>query len=240
MTKHPRTDSGFSKFAKLSKQLGFWNALLYAADRVLQTLPASKLRIMRYHLVAQPVTQVAPPPPSRVTTGTEINFCSADSPDIADFPRPASIIQERFLRGHRCLQVRRKGEFAAYLWLCQQFYDEDEVRCRFILPTPQHSIWDYDVYVAPQYRLGRTFSQLWHTANSHLATEGVKWSFSRISAFNPESIRAHTRLGSVSLLSVTFIIIGGLQVSVFSAAPYLHLSWSATERTVIHLPSPEK
>ena len=44
---------------------------------------------------------------------------------------------------------------------------------------------------------------LWGKANQHLRNEGVEWSFSRISAFNPGSLHAHSKLGIRILFSAS-------------------------------------
>jgi hypothetical protein len=55
-------------------------------------------------------------------------------------------------------------------------------------PPSGKAVWDFDVYVVPAYRLGYTFLKLWDTANAHLRSLGVRWTLSRISAFNAGSL----------------------------------------------------
>ena len=69
-----------------------------------------------------------------------------------------------------------------YLWLKLQGYEEDEVRCRYV-PVPERgTAWDFDIYVAPPYRMGRTFTRMWIAANDFLRSNGIEWTLSRISS----------------------------------------------------------
>jgi hypothetical protein len=103
-------------------------------------------------------------------------------------------------------------------------YLEDEVRCRFV-PLPEgRAAWDFDVYVDPQQRHGTVFLRLWDEANRFLAARGVRWSLSRISAFNSGSIRSHGRMGAKRIGAVTFLSLGRWQLAVASLAPRFHVS----------------
>lgn len=229
------------KISTNRQQLGNWNTLLFFVARLLHALSGGHIRYIRYHLVAQPTHCAAtdqPLRPARPGSGSDIRYRELSELDLTALPRPADIIRQRFQRGHRCLVAQSKGQFAGYLWLASGHYDEDEVRCRYLLPDAVPSAWDYDVYVAPAFRIGRTFARLWQEANRSLAEAGVSWCYSRISAFNPESLHAHLRLGSTRLFSANFITLGPWQLMLAGAAPWLHLSLSRTSRPVLRLTSP--
>ncbi len=115
---------------------------------------------------------------------------------------------------------------------------EDEVRCRYVLDEPVHGVWDFDVYVVPKYRLGRTLARLWRAADIELERAGVAWSFSRISAFNAGSRRTHEKLGAVSCGGAVFVVLGGLQVALMSQAPFVHVSTSPRSYPTLHLRPP--
>lgn len=207
-----------------------WSALgrregsLYLLARMLERGSAGRCRLVRYHIVAQPVP-AHPVPACRPSVAEQVREVHAGMPECAAFPRPAAVIAGRFRSGHACLMAASKGRFSGFLWLARGAYDEDEVHCRFVLAVPEISAWDFDVMVEPQFRIGRTFARLWDAANARLAAEHVRWSFSRISAFNPASVRAHGRLGIEHLQSLTFLCFGPLQITMMSRAPYLHLCW---------------
>jgi hypothetical protein len=205
-------------------ELGAVDGLYYLAGRSIEKFSRGSCRLFRYRLVAQPVPPVgkgAPLPSGK----TVIGLVNAGDPICSVFPRPASVIQARFGAGHRCLVAKVGGRFAGFIWIARDHYDEDEVRCRFVLTDPERSAWDFDVYVEPEFRLGRTFARLWEAANRLIADEGVRWSFSRISAFNAGSARSHARFGAQVLQTATFIRLGRVQFTFSLAAPFLHVGW---------------
>jgi len=78
----------------------------------------------------------------------------------------------------------------------------------------------------PEARGGLTFVRLWDEANAYLRGHGIAWSVSRISAFNPESLAAHRRLGARRISSALFLRIGDLQLLLSGVRPFLSLSMS--------------
>lgn len=219
--------------------LGWINGLLYLAGRALQRASGGRACLIRYILVAQPV------PPGgtaqcRASAHHPIRAVGPDDPLVRQFPRPSKVIERRFRIGAQCFAAQADHRFTGFLWLARGYYDEDEVRCRYELTRPDLAAWDFDVYVAPDFRLGRTFARLWGAANAHLAEQGVQWSFSRISAFNPGSFASHVRLGIRPLYSATFLRLGRAQIAFIGAAPYLHVSMSPSSRPILRLaPPPE-
>lgn len=189
-------------------------------------------RVIRYYIVAQPVP-VPPVATCRLSDAEKVQQVAAEEQIVSTFPRPAEVLRHRFERGHVCLAASSKGVFSGFLWFAHNYYEEDEVDCRFVLAEPKSSVWDYDVHVEPQFRLGRTFARLWDNANQYLAASGVRWSFSRISAFNRQSLLSHQRLGSRTLASLTFICVGPLQLAFMSCQPYITLSWSGVGRPTV-------
>lgn len=218
-------------------ELGRKDGLLYLISRGLEALSRGRARIIRYYFVAQPVP-AAGTRTVRDNPRHPVAPATAGDAVVHDFPRPPAVIANRFRNGDLCLTAHADGRFAGFLWLARDAYDEDEVRCRYELAVPAHSAWDYDVYVEPDFRIGRTFMRLWDAANRHLAADGVRWSFSRISAFNPVSMQAHGRLGIRRLVTATFLCVGPLQLTVTDTRPRLHLSWSAHRRPTLRLHPP--
>lgn len=217
-------------------QLGTLNGSLYLLDYALRKLSAGRAYIKRYYLVAQPVQDR---PACRPSTKNPVVFLEPGSPLALSFPRPPEIIAKRINDGAHCFVALSGEEFAGFLWLAFNAYDEDEVRCRYELADPQHCVWDYDVHVEPKYRIGRTFARLWDSANAHLSRHGVSWSISRISAFNPASLAAHGRLGIRTLFSANFLCLGPIQITIISAAPWFHVSLSPSSRPCVRLQAPK-
>lgn len=219
------------------RALGVVNGLLLVAHRGLSRATGGRARIFRYYVVAQPVPTEERKPP-RQAPGSVIGEVAKGDPRVAEFPRPAQVISGRFDSGARCFVAEVKGKFAGFLWLAFGGYDEDEVRCRFEFSDPEASAWDFDVYVAPDFRMGRTFVRLWDAANRELISRGVQWTFSRISAFNPRSVSAHRRMGMQTLFSTTFLCIGRLQIAFLGSRPFFHVGWADGQRPVLILQTP--
>lgn len=227
--------SALTKLDELRRELGAWNAALYLINRILERLSRGRARLIKYYIVAQPISGrlTLRPDPSTV-----IAFTPADDPLTQSFPRPPGVIAQRYAQGAYCLTATVKGRFAGFLWWQHGCYEEDEVRCTYSLIEPQRCVWDYDVYVDPAFRLGRTLMRLWQAANEHLAAQSVQWSYSRISAFNGGSLRAHARLGMRPHQSATFLLIGPLQVAWLARAPFLHVSFTDAQRPLLKLATP--
>lgn len=210
-------------FYQMLQQWGWLNTSLFMLNRILAVISGGRLRLYRYHLIAQPVAKAAFLPPGRGKK-IEIRLVQEHDEIIKEFPRPVKAIQARFRQGAQCLVALKEGQFVGFLWLLIGNYEEDEVRARFI-PLPEgQAAWDFDVYVAPDFRLGLTFLRLWDQANRILCDNGILWSCSRISAFNTGSLGAHARLGTLSLGSAIFFCAGQSQITLASVSPYFHLS----------------
>lgn len=216
-------------------QLGAFDGSLYFLDYTLRKISGNRAYLIRYYLVAQPVRPEASCRASLKNPVTPLDRCD---PLLPLFPRPPNVIARRLRDNSLCFLARSGDEFAGFLWLAFNAYDEDEVRCRYELADAATCVWDYDVHVEPKHRIGRTFARLWDAANAHLTQKGIHWSMSRISAFNPASLAAHGRLGIHRLHSASFLCMGPLQISVISAAPWFHVSISDKSRPTIRLAPP--
>lgn len=215
----------------LIADLGAVNAALHLFDRVLAGVTAGRVRIFKYYFVAQPVPKAALV--ARPSVRMMVREIAAEAPEIADFPRPRGVIEDRFRQGARCFALYRDSAFVGFIWLLFGSYQEDEVRCRY---TPgAHCAWDFDVHIEPSFRLGRAFARLWDEANTMMRSKGVRWSLSRISAFNPASMTSHARLGAHRMGSALFLKIGMAQVMVGTQAPYLHVSLTEKSFPIIKL-----
>ena len=211
---------------QMLQQWGWFNLGLFVLNRFLVLMSKGGLRLYRYYLIAQPVTKTTLLPPGR---GKKIDIRLIPEQDeiTLQFPRPAIAIRERFKQGAKCLAAFKEEQFLGFLWLLLGSYQEDEVRARYTPLPVGMAAWDFDVYVAPDFRLGFTFPRLWDEANRFLCENNILWSCSRISAFNTGSLGAHARLGTISLGSAIFFYAGGWQVTFASIYPYFHLSTHA-------------
>lgn len=209
-----------TRYLKTITELGAANAAWYALARCLQLAGCG---MQRYLFLAQRVAPLA----MRQTVGSIVvrGLMQLDELPTA-YPRPVHVVAARFRQGGCSIAAWKGGELAGILWYQMGAYQEDEVRARYCLPSPA-SCWDYDVFVQPHLRLGTAFCRLWDEAHQRMRARGIRWTCSRISAFNPASLRAHRRIGAVMLGSANFIILGRCQLMLANCPPYVHLSVSA-------------
>jgi hypothetical protein len=205
---------------RTAAQLGWLNTLCFGLDRLLSRLGWS---LHKYYFVAQPTAQRPAAGQVRRGDAFAVRLASAGHDVPLCHPRPRAVICQRFAQGAQTLQAWHGEQLAGFLWFLPHAYQEDEVRVRYLLASPR-SLWDFDVYVAPEYRLGPVFGRLWSDAHAMMRSQGVDWTCSRISAYNPGSRAAHGRLGAVTLGWAVFLTCGAWQWTAATQAPYFHLS----------------
>jgi hypothetical protein len=190
------------------------------------------VRIVKYHITAQPVALPARDRGSR-TGSFELASADAECPMFAHVARPRDIIRSRFAQGARCIVAVSKGRLAGFLWYVVGPYEEDEVRVRFVPSPAGRTAWDFDVMIMPEYRMGRLFGYLWLRANAELHALDVRHTLSRISAFNASSLASHRRLGAKVVGSAFFLCIGRWQLMRTSLSPRWHVSWRPEQRPTV-------
>jgi hypothetical protein len=210
---------------------GRLNGGLYAIHRLLDSFGGA---LHRYEFVAQPV------PLTPLLSGARgrsiaVRLLEADDPVLLQMPLTRNVIARRAAQGAVCFGAFKDEVMIGCLWLCLGPYEEDEVRCRFLPHPTGRASWDFDVYLRPDQRLGPGFARLWDTANAYLRERGVRWSVSRISAFNPRSLAAHARLGTRRIGSAIFLCLGRLQVALSSIPPHIHFSHGPSRVPVFRL-----
>jgi hypothetical protein len=211
----------------LFKELGLASGASYLADRVLRSLgPACGARL--FEIVEQPVAATGALLPAAHARHVRFVELDRDSPEVRAMPRPADVIQARFDAGTVALAVYLRDKYVGYVWLAFDHYDDDEVRCRYTLRDAARTAFDFDVYVFPQYRLGRAFAAVWHAANQYLGARHIERTCSRIAGINLASQRAHAQLGARRLYRALFVFAGRLQLVVSPAlpAPWFHVGRS--------------
>lgn len=211
---------------------------LYRAHRVLQKLSRGRASLHAYLFCAQPLQATAL---IRVRHDPQTRVVPVGPGDalLTQFPRPPAVLADRFARGAACHAVLVKGQFAGHIWLAPKGYDEDEVRCRYVLPNAS-TVWDFDVYIAPAFRGNRAMARLWKGVALAATASGVDWSYSRISLFNAASVQAHERLGAQHLCSGAFLTLGGWQAALFTGPWRLHLSRAVGAPPMLQLPLPKE
>jgi hypothetical protein len=188
---------------------GVVDGMLYVAARAVHRLTRGRALLTKYYFMAQPVPAASRRVPGK---GIVIERVHEGDPRLALFERPAEELARRFGGGATCLAAWHGEALAGFLWFTERPYDEDEVRCTFRVDPRDRAVWDLDVHVVPRFRLGRTFALLWEAAFDEMRARGIRWTISRVSAFNADSMRAHQRLGARRTGSALFFLWGSLHV----------------------------
>lgn len=228
----------YKRIRELLTEKGYFNTGIFILNRLFLKISGNNIRIYRYYFVAQPVKDRPYLPLSR-GKNIVIREINTTDPIRQYFPRPPAVIDARFKNGAVCLTASKEEKFVGFIWLMFGPYQEDEVRARFIPHPREKAVWDFDVYVAPDHRVGFTFLRLWDEANQMLREKGVQWSFSRISALNTKSLNSHTGFGLKIIGHAIFLCIGSWQLTLSSLSPYIHLSLKPDSFPIFNLKTSE-
>ena len=198
----------------LVRRLGAADAALFVLDRVLDKMSGGRFRLTKHYFTAQPVPQE----PMRLAraSGITVDELHEGDPRLALLDRPAAELARRFASGARCFAAWQGETLAGFLWYTGEPYVEEEIGCTFRVHPADRAVWDLDVHVVPRFRLGRTFALLWAHAFAAMRADAIRWTISRVSAFNADSIRAHQRLGAQRTGWVAFFSLGSFRVTLTS------------------------
>ena len=225
-----------SKVTTLFRQFGFGGGLLYLVNRAMQAV-SSQLGLYAYEFMAQPIPSKPIVPPHLVKSFT-FREIPRGHPDIARMPARTDIKESRFEQGAMCLGTYRGDDLVGYIWLCFDRYREDEVRCDYHLADAAHSVFDFDLYILPQHRMGLGFMAIWHGANQFLHARGVTYTFSRLSRLNTASKRSHAHLKWRRIGQALVLKAWKAELMVLDIAPYIAVSFSPSRRIALRLAVP--
>jgi hypothetical protein len=223
----------FSRFIDPFRQFGLVAGLLYTIDRVLGRI-SGNLRLQYFEILVQPIPEKPLLSPA-LAKRFEVREIRAGDAEIHLMPARTDIKEQRFRQNAMCLGAFDKGRLAGYIWLCFRQYEEDEARCTFILIPEQASVFDFDLYIFPQYRMGLAFMAVWHGANEYLRGIGVRQSYSRLTRFNLASRRAHEHLGARRIAHTCFLQAWRLELMFATIWPYVHFSVGPGDRVRLRL-----
>jgi hypothetical protein len=185
-----------------------------------------------YEFMVQPISD-KPLLPANFAQNLEFFELGPGHPDIDLMPARPEIKEMRFAQGSRCLAVYLRRRLVGYIWFSVQRHYEDEVRCTYELPHPESSVFDFDMYVMPDFRFGIGFAAVWHAANQFLGRMGIRSTFSRLTRFNVNSRKAHDRLGWERVGRALFLQAWKVEAMIATIAPFVALTW--TDRMRIRL-----
>ncbi len=221
------------KIAGPFREFGFAAGLLYAIDRVLSSL-SPRLRLHAYELMVQPVSS-KPLLPGSMGKRLVVREIMHGDPEIALMPVRPEILRARIAQNAICLGAFKNTTLIGYMWFSNTSYDEDEVKCTYLLDRASESVFDFDFYLFPEHRMGLGFVALWNGANEFLSQRGVRYTFSRLTRFNLASRRAHQHLGWKRVGIALFLQAWRVEAMLATLFPYIHLSLTKSGRVRLTL-----
>ncbi len=221
----------FQKITGPFREFGLAAGFLYVIDRILSGLSPA-LHLYVYELMVQPITG-KPLLSGRLNRHLEIREIKAGDAEIGLMPVRPDVMQARLEHKAICLGAFKNGKMIGYMWYCFQSYDEDEVRCTYMLGSAEESVFDFDFYLFPEHRMGLGFVGLWNGANEILYRRGIRYTFSRLTRFNVASRRAHQHLGWKVVGRALFLKAWRCELMLATLFPYVNVSMTRTGR--VHL-----
>lgn len=215
------------------KEFGLFAGLIYLIAQVLEWL-AVGISLHLHDLMVLPVSDKKMLPPE-ASNGIEIREIKPGDPELDLMPVSTATVESRFMQSAVCLGAFQKGGLIGYIWLCLDEYEEDVVRCTYALNPSGKSAFDFDLYIFPQYRMGRGFARIWDGAYNFLHRRGIRYTFSRMTRFNLASRRAHAHLGCKRVGTAIYLAFGKKELMLASIAPYWHLSLQESVRARLQL-----
>jgi hypothetical protein len=228
----------FERFIRACREYGGMNLLLLSVHRLVQRCSGAAY-IERLYLTRQPVAPAAVGQTARRGAAIEVHVCIAERALPATFTRLPGELADRFAQGATCVYATRDGELLGWLWFARGRFVDFNYPLEFVLPLDGSGAWDFDVFVRPDARIGACFVRLWAAASQAMHEQGVRHSYSTVSAFNPLSLKSHRRLGADVLGSALVVRLGRLNlVTAPRFGVWLRGWWRADERAALELQAP--
>lgn len=223
----------FDKFLTNFRLFGVVGGLIYTLDRLLSRL-STKSKLYYYELMVQPIHN-SPLLPESLSKSLTLKEIYRGDPEILHMPRPSELIDFRFDQGARCLGLYQDKDFIGYMWFSAGSYLEDEVRCHYVLDPALESVFDFDIFLFPEHRMGLGFVGMWNEVNKFLCKANIHYTFSRLTRFNLPSRQAHVHLGWKRLGQALFLQLGSVEFMFATVSPYVSLTFKPSQRVKLQL-----
>lgn len=219
------------------RRIGFLGWFTYSVGRFLDVVSGGCAQLTSLWIYAQNVSEI-PSVSARQNDRIQVRVVGIDQLPESAFDRPTDAISERFAQGSICIAALKDAELVGFMWLQYESLRERLVRCDFV-PLPNgRACWDFDVFVAPPFRMSRTFGRLWYHAKSQLQARGIETTLSWIAFDNIASRRAHERMGARRIGWTLILTVAKAQLLLASTSPYIHFSISEANRAKVLVRAP--
>lgn len=205
------------------REMGVAGWCSYKLDRLLAKASRGRMRLWILCLYLQPVPS-RPLLTAQRQTNLRFGIVTAAQFSASDFKRPKAAIDSRFERGSVCVAGWTDKGIAGYLWLHFGRLRERMFACDFEGLPAGRTCWDYDLEIAPQYRLGRTFARLWDETFRVLRKRGIAHTASWIHYANLASRRSHERMGAIQAGWLILLDAFEFKMALASSRPFLRFA----------------
>jgi hypothetical protein len=205
--------------------------------RGLRRVSGGRVRLLHYLIMAQPVPG-APARPAGASRGITVERVEPGHVLLAQFPHRAEALGRRFAQQAVCHAAHREGELVGYLWLQETPFADRDAGCVFVPAPTGRAAWDYDLWIAPAWRMSRAFQRLWEEAHGYLRGRGVEWTLSCVSSLNRASLASHRRLGAQLISHAWILRVGARQLAAFTQPPFVDLCLLSGVRATLEVRPP--
>lgn len=225
------------RIAGAVREFGVPVGIAYLFSQALSRL-SPKLSFQLYEFMMQPIGDAVRH--GRGRTQLSIREIPLDDPLLQRMPVRPDVLASRIAQRATCLGAfDGAGDLIGYMWFREGAYEEDEVRCTYVVSPSHQAVFDFDFYLLPEHRMGTAFASLWNGAFAELSRRGIRYSYSRMTRFNLASRRAHRRLGGAVVGRATFLKLFGMEIMLSTIAPFVSLSLSDRRRVRLVLEPPK-
>jgi hypothetical protein len=205
--------------------------------RGLRRVSGGRVRLLHYCIMAQPVP-AAPARAARAARTLEVERIGPAHPLLPQLPHRAEALRKRFSEHAVCHAAHRDGQLIGYLWLQETPFADRDAGCLFVPSPAGRAAWDYDLWIAPAWRMSRAFVRLWEVAHAYLHSRGIGWTLSCVSGDNRASLVAHERLGARLVSEAWILRVGPRQVAAFTQPPFVDLCLFTGARPTLEVRAP--
>jgi len=205
------------------RQMSLPGWMIYAIDRTFDAISGGRLRLTVADFYLQPLGPIARVP-SVTDESIRVGPISREEADPAQMARRAEVLDDRFGSGSTCIAAMRGEEIQGFMWLHFSPLHDKDLRLVLAAADDTGLAWDYDMFIQPKYRLGRTFSRLWEAAQLELIRKGRRGTLSWIRIENGASRRAHIRLGATRVGRAVMLAVSQWQITISSMRPWISVS----------------
>lgn len=223
----------FQRLAGPFRSFGFFPGLVWVIHRLLGRISA-QLALFYHDWMVQPIPE-KPLLSRRRGQMYETREIPMDDPLIDRMPIRPEVRVSRREQDTVCLATFRKDELVGYIWLSFGTYEEDMARCTFVLEPESESVFDFDLYIPEEHRMGMAFAAVWDGAAHYLRERGVKYTYSRMDHFNLKSASAHDHFGWKPVGRALILRLWSVEVILASISPHVSLLLTTSQRARIKL-----